>query len=500
MDEMDTGSWFEHFSKARSLWEDECYHEAVQECKKALEFNPDAGTHYYLALLLIDAEEYNEAIVTLHKSMKLGHDNLSGIHLNLGTCLENLNRLDEALLAYQESIRIDSNNPESFFKLGSLLSDMDNYEEAILAYQKSINIEPFANTYLNLGNALKNLGNHSDAISAYYQGIKLKPSDEDFYYNLGEALIKAKRPEEAVEVYEKSITINPSKKNIIIFRINLGVALSMIKERQTEALEVWQRVLSIDPDNSIVRKNIAALQREITNSIENSIGAFTFPNGAKYEGEFKNGMPHGQGTEFFLSGGKYVGEFKDGKRNGLGTAVYSDRNKYVGNWKDGVKQGKGTESYGNGSVYEGEFKNDMPHGQGTWIWDNGEKYEGEFEDGVQHGQGILTYPDGRKYLGRFKDGEPYTEREPDIKNSGCFIATAVYGSYDAPEVLLLQRFKNNYLLDSWVGKVFIKFYYTFSPFVVILLDKVTLLKPPIKLMLTGLVKIIASHLDKREID
>ncbi|MDP8314856.1 MAG: CFI-box-CTERM domain-containing protein [Candidatus Celaenobacter antarcticus] len=46
---------------------------------------------------------------------------------------------------------------------------------------------------------------------------------------------------------------------------------------------------------------------------------------------------------------------------------------------------------------------------------------------------------------------------------GCFIATAVYDSYEAPEVLILREFRDDVLLTSTLGKIFVKFYYFVSP-------------------------------------
>ena len=42
--------------------------------------------------------------------------------------------------------------------------------------------------------------------------------------------------------------------------------------------------------------------------------------------------------------------------------------------------------------------------------------------------------------------------------NGCYVATAVYGSYDCPEVWTLRRYRDNTLAKSWYGRIFIKIY------------------------------------------
>ncbi|MBR4148456.1 MAG: TFIIB-type zinc finger domain-containing protein [Bacteroidales bacterium] len=53
---------------------------------------------------------------------------------------------------------------------------------------------------------------------------------------------------------------------------------------------------------------------------------------------------------------------------------------------------------------------------------------------------------------------------PAFKTSnGCYVATAIYGSYNCPEVWTLRRFRDNTLDTTWYGRAFIKTYYTISP-------------------------------------
>lgn len=63
---------------------------------------------------------------------------------------------------------------------------------------------------------------------------------------------------------------------------------------------------------------------------------------------------------------------------------------------------------------------------------------------------------GSSNPGVFKDYHYTTSR-------GCYVATAVYGSYDCPQVWTLRRFRDNTLASTWYGRVFIRTYYAVSP-------------------------------------
>ena len=63
------------------------------------------------------------------------------------------------------------------------------------------------------------------------------------------------------------------------------------------------------------------------------------------------------------------------------------------------------------------------------------------------------------------------EEPPKKQENGCYIATAVYGSYDCPQVWTLRRYRDNILGATWYGRLFIRIYYAISPTLVKLFGK-----------------------------
>ena len=85
-----------------------------------------------------------------------------------------------------------------------------------------------------------------------------------------------------------------------------------------------------------------------------------------------------------------------------------------------------------------------------------EKIEKEPQSTKKYAQLILTIDPHNEYAARVL-------KQYESQNAGCYIATAVYGSYDCPEVWTLRRFRDNILARQWFGRIFISAYYAISP-------------------------------------
>jgi len=86
-----------------------------------------------------------------------------------------------------------------------------------------------------------------------------------------------------------------------------------------------------------------------------------------------------------------------------------------------------------------------------------------------------------------KIGGGTTPSKPASK-SGCFIATAAYGTPMAQEIDVLRDFRDNRMLPTVVGKAFVQAYYRVSPPIAYLISRSETLKRAVRGVLTPIVR------------
>jgi len=76
--------------------------------------------------------------------------------------------------------------------------------------------------------------------------------------------------------------------------------------------------------------------------------------------------------------------------------------------------------------------------------------------------------------------EPVESSGSKQESGGCFIATEVYGSNEALQVKILRKFRDEHLESSFLGKLFIQFYYAASPPIAKFISNIPILKSAVK--------------------
>ena len=73
-----------------------------------------------------------------------------------------------------------------------------------------------------------------------------------------------------------------------------------------------------------------------------------------------------------------------------------------------------------------------------------------------------------------------------LPGPGCFIATAAYGYYSAPQVQVLRDFRDRYLLTNAPGRAFVAWYYRYGPDGAELINSHPWCKPLVRLLILPL--------------
>ena len=123
----------------------------------------------------------------------------------------------DAVLAFQEAVRLDPDLAEAHFRLGLGYESIGKRDEAEAEYKKAVaaykkyfeSNENDPEAHYALGQTYANLGQFSEAIRQYKEATKLKEDDPDMFYDLGMAYTKLAQYDAAAAAFSKSLEIDP---------------------------------------------------------------------------------------------------------------------------------------------------------------------------------------------------------------------------------------------------------------------------------------------------
>jgi serine/threonine-protein kinase len=115
---------------------------------------------------------------------------------------------DELLRFATATLALRSQNPAMHIEVGDLLEQKGRLDEAIAAYQEGIRLEPEHDPgYWRLGLALKKKGRFAEAGDALRQAIRLRPWNADYHTALGLVLDEQGLRDDAVATFEEAIRV-----------------------------------------------------------------------------------------------------------------------------------------------------------------------------------------------------------------------------------------------------------------------------------------------------
>ncbi len=168
-------------------------------------------------------------------------------HYHRGVSLDKLQREEEALKAFDESLSINPKYLLAHYGRGIiLLHTLQQYKEALAAFDNVLAINPQDSlAHRNRGIALYQLQQNEDALEAFDQALKFKPQDCLSHYRRGIVLLTLQRNEDALEAFDQALKINPQD---CLAHYQSGVILFHHLGRPKDALIALKKALKIHPD------------------------------------------------------------------------------------------------------------------------------------------------------------------------------------------------------------------------------------------------------------
>ncbi|MBI2752897.1 MAG: tetratricopeptide repeat protein [Betaproteobacteria bacterium] len=196
-----------------------------------------------------------------------GGKNGSEALLRLGKKLTANGALQEALKAYQESVRSDPTNANAWCALGAAYRHSTQLQESRRCYDRALEIDPSnLHALTNIGELHLAKGDPGAALGYFERVLDEAPM---FYEALGNriaALIECDKLIEAEQAAKQAIEHYPDSAPL---QVNLGIVL-VRSGKERLGLIAYKRALEIEPDNQEAILNLAILQNN-TKALKDSV-------------------------------------------------------------------------------------------------------------------------------------------------------------------------------------------------------------------------------------
>jgi tetratricopeptide (TPR) repeat protein/4-amino-4-deoxy-L-arabinose transferase-like glycosyltransferase len=236
--------------------------------------NPD----YALGLVLDQLDRIDEAVIHYTAALRRSSDK-ADIHNKLGVAYFRKAEYEKAKDHFVESLRIESENDKAHFYLGNIQEMFGRHKEAIAHFTESLRINPNnALAHNNLAIALVQQRDLAKAIEHYAEAIRLDPKSAEYHNNMGVAFFESNDFAKAVKHYNNAIELNPRYMKAYN---NLGNVLVQ-QGIFDEAIRNYLMALGINPDHPEALNNLGvafARQKKYKEAIEYFKKALNFkPN------------------------------------------------------------------------------------------------------------------------------------------------------------------------------------------------------------------------------
>lgn len=154
------------------------YDGAIAKYKEVLYESPDVvNALYELSFTYFTKGDYETALTYTRRGLQYRSDLLPGFYINLGNCLDELGKRDEAIEVYRTAVQRSPGSALLHYNLGLTLVRSGNYAAARPDIEQSVTLDPeHSSSHLLLATIYERLGYRVPALLALSRFLLLEPA------------------------------------------------------------------------------------------------------------------------------------------------------------------------------------------------------------------------------------------------------------------------------------------------------------------------------------
>jgi tetratricopeptide (TPR) repeat protein len=259
-----------HFSKARMLDDQGQANQAIDEFKKALELEPNNSLIYSeMAESYARNNKAREAVETANKAVQIDADNIEAHKLLSTIYLQIIGRanaqqppsvdtINTAIHEFEEIVRIDPSERQSFLMLGRLYQIKGDRDKATDIYKTFLGIEPGSEEGVTaLAKLHMDAGNYKEAVGLLEAFVKRSPESDGALQTLGEAYSELQEYGKAADAYKRAGELDPDD-----IEIKKAEAQALFLSDQIDAASaLYQDLVKAEPEDGIALLRLGQIYR-----------------------------------------------------------------------------------------------------------------------------------------------------------------------------------------------------------------------------------------------
>lgn len=244
---------------------------AEQAYLEVLAFDRDDGDALAaLDRIYLAAAAWSDLAGILRRRVALTDSSDAQVQLQLrlaAICADALRDDDAAVAVYRQVLDTDSRNAQALEALERIYFRREQWRELYETYEKQIDIAPgdagLADCYAQMAKLASDaLGDPAQAKELWHRVLDLRGEDPLALEALAALYERAEDWRELVEVLQRQVAVVEGAEREVALQQRLGRIWGEQLGRERNALEAWQRVLELAPDNVPALYAIAGIHRE----------------------------------------------------------------------------------------------------------------------------------------------------------------------------------------------------------------------------------------------